>query len=190
MGRLKTVSLILILGAWGAAAHGAALDDAATAPPAGNRPAPPARPIRYLEAGARLFNSAQTGEQLKLASKYLEAANLYRDQLQPDEQATLDAYMKELAKAKAIVASQPAAAAPAPAEAPPSAVQKPTAPAPANDQSNKAGAAAAAAAPNPLSTPFETRQRGAGCCTKRASSFTWATTPRPSTRPTRPRPWA
>ncbi len=51
LGRLKTVSLILILGAWGAAAHGAALDDAATAPAAANRPAPPVRPIKYLEAG-------------------------------------------------------------------------------------------------------------------------------------------
>ena len=40
--------------------------------------------------------------QLDLASKYLQAADTYRDQLQPDEQATLDAYLKELAKAKAV----------------------------------------------------------------------------------------
>ena len=35
----------------------------------------------------------------------MQAADTYRDQLQPDEQATLDAYLKELAKAKAVVAA-------------------------------------------------------------------------------------
>ena len=105
MGRLITVSLILILCAWGGATEGAAPDDAAAAPSSATRQPPPAPPIKYLEAGARLFNSAQDGEQLELASKYLEAANSYRDQLQPDEQATLDAYLKELAKAKAEMAA-------------------------------------------------------------------------------------
>ena len=105
MGRLITVSLILIMGAWGGAAHGADPDDAAAAPSTATRPAPPAPPIKYLEAGARLFNSAQNSEDLDLAAKYLEAAKMYRDQLQPDDQATLDAYLKELAKAKAMVAA-------------------------------------------------------------------------------------
>ena len=101
LGRLKSVSLILILGAWGGASDGASLDDAAASPATATRQAPPAPPIKYLEAGARLFNSAQNAKQMDLASKYLEAANTYRDQLQPDEQATLDAYLKELSKAKA-----------------------------------------------------------------------------------------
>ena len=35
-------------------------DDAAAAPSTATRQPPPAPPIKYLEAGARLFNSAQT----------------------------------------------------------------------------------------------------------------------------------
>ena len=58
LGRLITVSLILILGAWGGAVEGAAPDDAAAAPSSATRQPPPAPPIKYLEAGARLFNSA------------------------------------------------------------------------------------------------------------------------------------
>jgi hypothetical protein len=58
-----------------------------------------------------LFNSAVDSTQLELATKYLQAADTYRDQLQPDEQATLDAYLKELAKAKAVVAKGTSAAA-------------------------------------------------------------------------------
>ncbi len=57
-------------------------------------PALPAPPIKYLETGTRLFNTAQFAP----ASKYLEAANRYRDQLQEDERSVLDAYLKELAK--------------------------------------------------------------------------------------------
>jgi hypothetical protein len=87
----------MILGAWGGATTGAAPDDAAAAPSTATRQAPPAPPIKYLEAGAKLFNSAQ----FDLASKYLGAANQYRDQLLADEQATLDAYLNELAKVKA-----------------------------------------------------------------------------------------
>ena len=81
LGRLRTVSLILILGAWGGATKGAAPDDAAAAPSTATRQAPPAPPIKYLEAGAKLFNT----EQFDMASKYLEAANRYRDMLQEDE---------------------------------------------------------------------------------------------------------
>ena len=75
LGRLRTVSLILILGAWGGATKGAVPDDAAAAPSTATRQAPPAPPIKYLEAGAKLFNN----EQFDMASKYLEAANRYRD---------------------------------------------------------------------------------------------------------------
>ncbi len=144
LGRLKSVSLMLILGALGGAAARAATDDAA----AGSRQSPPAAPIKYLEAGARLFNSARTSDQLALASKYLEAANTYRDMLQPDERATLDAYLKELGKAKAVVATSSQAGlaqatpiqTPSPATAPKpapesvdstaAALDKPTAPSP------------------------------------------------------------
>ena len=57
-------------------------------------------PIKYLEAGARLFNSGN----FELAAKYLDAAQMYRDQLQQDEQTTLDAYLKELSQVQASAA--------------------------------------------------------------------------------------
>ena len=50
-------------------------------------------PIKYLEAGSRLFNSGQ----IDLAAKYINAAQMYRDQLQADEQTMLDAYLRNLA---------------------------------------------------------------------------------------------
>ncbi len=125
LGRLITVSLILILATWGRTVDGAAPDDTAVPPSAATRQPPPAPPIKYLKAGARLFNGAErnnreeTTRQLDLASKYLQAADRYRDMLEPDEQATLDAYLKELAKARAVLASQAAApSAPAPAPTP------------------------------------------------------------------------
>ena len=125
------VSLILILGAWGGAAIVAAPDDATSA----TRQSPPAPPIKYLEAGSRLFNTANPGDaaQLELAAKYLQAADRYRDMLEPDERMTLDAYLKELGKAKAAMASaapgamptaaRPAAA-PQPVSAPPQTFSK------------------------------------------------------------------
>ena len=58
-------------------------------------------PIRYLEAGSRLFNSGN----FELAAKYLDAAQMYRDQLQQDEQTMLDAYFKELSKVRASIAA-------------------------------------------------------------------------------------
>ena len=118
LGRLITVSLILILGAWGGTVEGAGPDDTAAAPSSATRQPPPAPPIKYLEAGARLFNSAENGvwsAQLDLASKYLQAADTYRDGLQPDEQATLDAYLKELAKARSALASRTASPSTTPA---------------------------------------------------------------------------
>jgi type II secretory pathway component GspD/PulD (secretin) len=107
----------LILGALGGAAASAAPDDASASPSKATRQPPPAPPIKYLEAGARLFNSAQTRAQLDLASKYLSAADTYRDQLQPGEQAMLDAYLRELTKAKASVESAGPAGAPSTAAA-------------------------------------------------------------------------
>jgi len=105
LGRLQKVGLILILGSLGGASVSAAPDDASASPAKATRQPPPAPPIKYLEAGARLFNAAQTSTQLDLAAKYLKAADTYRDQLQPDQQATLDAYLRELAKAKAVAGS-------------------------------------------------------------------------------------
>ncbi|WP_246196174.1 type II secretory pathway, component PulD [Aquisphaera giovannonii] len=64
-------------------------------------------PIKYLEAGARLYNSGDFDR----AAKYLDAARLYRDELQSDEQATLDAYLKELAKVQGAASTAPAPAA-------------------------------------------------------------------------------
>src|SRR5262249_52353306 len=148
LGRLRTVSLILILGAWGGATKGAAPDDAAAAPSTATRQAPPAPPIKYLEAGAKLFNSAQ----FELASKYLEAANRYRDQLLTDEQTTLDAYLKELAKVQkantAPAVTPPANSAQVPAAPPPAGAVPPS------------PAAVAAVPSSAAPTPADTKQRG------------------------------
>ena len=65
------VGLILILGALGGASVSGATDDASASPSKATRQPPPAPPIKYLEAGARLFNAAQTSAQLDLAAKYL-----------------------------------------------------------------------------------------------------------------------
>jgi len=150
----------LILCAWGGATRGAAPDDGAAAPSSATRQPPPAPPIKYLEAGARLYNSAQDSEQLKLASKYLEAANTYRDQLQPDEQATLDAYLKELAKAKAeMTAASTAPAANPTAAVQPAAAARPPASVTAGTQPY-AAVAGNPAGPNQTAATVDTKQRG------------------------------
>ena len=100
MGRLCTLTVTLIFGAWGAATEGASPDDAAPSPATAVRKPAPVPPIKYLEAGARLFNSGK----FELAAKYLDAAQMYRDQLQQDEQTTLDAYLKELSQVQASAA--------------------------------------------------------------------------------------
>ena len=101
MGRLSTITVILIIGAWGAATEGASPDDAISSPAKAARKPAPVPPIRYLEAGSRLFNSGN----FELAAKYLDAAQMYRDQLQQDEQTMLDAYFKELSKVRASIAA-------------------------------------------------------------------------------------
>ena len=155
-----TVSLILIHCAWGGAARAAAPDDAAAAPTSATRQQPPAPPIKYLEAGARLFNSAVDSAQLDLATKYLQAAATYRDQLQPDEQATLDAYLKELAKAKAVVASgSRAAAAPDQTRTQPAIASAGAPPVPAPAAPPAAGPAAPVVS-NQLPPSVDIKQRG------------------------------
>ena len=101
MGRLSTLTIILIIGAWGAATEGASPDDAVTSPATAVRKPAPVPPIRYLEAGSRLFNTGN----FELAAKYLAAAQMYRDQLQQDEQTMLDAYFKELSRVRASIAA-------------------------------------------------------------------------------------
>ena len=101
MGRLSTLTVILIIGAWGAATEGASPDDAVSSPAKAARKPAPVPPIKYLEAGSRLFNSGN----FELAAKYLNAAQMYRDQLQQDEQTMLDAYLKELSKVRASIAA-------------------------------------------------------------------------------------
>ena len=86
----------------------AAPDDATSA----TRKPPPVAPIKYLEAGSRLFNSASPGEQ----SSSSWPPNTWRPPTatgtcsKADEQTMLDAYLKELAKAKAEMASASAGA--------------------------------------------------------------------------------
>ena len=72
LGRLSTLTVILILGTWGAATEGAPPDDAVASPSAAARKPAPVPPIKYLEAGARLFNSGN----FELAAKYLDAAQI------------------------------------------------------------------------------------------------------------------
>ena len=111
MGSLRTLSILLTLGAWGGAAtEGAPPDGAAPATEAAARATAPVAPVKYLEAGARLFN----GGQYDLAAKYINAAQTFREQLSASEQTVLDAYLREMAKMPA----DPATAAAAPAQAP------------------------------------------------------------------------
>jgi hypothetical protein len=55
---------------------------------------PPAPPLKYLETGARMFNSGN----YSLAWKYLEAAQRYRSRLTSHEQVVLDLYREEYDK--------------------------------------------------------------------------------------------
>src|SRR5579883_2292999 len=182
LGRLRTLTILLTLGAWGAATEGAPPD--ATAPPASTatRPPAPVAPVKYLEAGARLFNSGQYA----LAAKYLNAAQTYRDQLKTSEQTVLDAYLKEMSRASAgatdptvqptAAATPTAAAAPAaeavpasteaaPVQAPASApaegavtnLNSPYAAPAASDPSQAAPPASPEAAPAPAPSPETTQ---------------------------------
>ncbi|MGE3821058.1 MAG: hypothetical protein AB7I30_16720 [Isosphaeraceae bacterium] len=61
--------------------------------PGATRSEPPVAPRKYLEAGARLFNT----ERFELAATYLRAAHLYRERLTPSERIVLDVYREKLA---------------------------------------------------------------------------------------------
>ena len=93
MGRLKSLTILMTLGAWGTATDGAPPDDAA--PPASStvRPQLPEPASKYLKAAQALAKKAtQTGskQDSDLAAQYLRVASDYRDQLTSEEQATLD----------------------------------------------------------------------------------------------------
>jgi len=107
LGRLKTFTIILTLGSWGAATEGAPAQDAANPTNPTPRAALPAPAVDYLKGGIRLFNTGDPGS----AAKYLKVAGEYRDQLGPGEQAQLDDYLAKLKPAPADAAVKPAAAA-------------------------------------------------------------------------------
>src|SRR5208282_5168968 len=89
---------MLIIGAWGAATEGASPDDAISSPAKAARKPSPVPPSRYLEPGSRPLNRLD----YELGAKYLDAAQMYRDQLQQDDQTMLDAYLNELSKVRAL----------------------------------------------------------------------------------------
>ncbi len=59
LGRLRILAIPLILGAWGAATDGAPPNEVAPAT-SPTRPPAPVPPVKYLEAGAKLFNNGQS----------------------------------------------------------------------------------------------------------------------------------
>ena len=117
MGRLRTLTILLAMGAGGIATEGARADDSAP-PGASTRPQPPVNPTEYVQAGIKLYTKGD----LAKAGLYLKAANDYRDMLSAADQAQLDAYRARLTTSAAPTdpAVQPASAtvaAPAPAPA-------------------------------------------------------------------------
>ncbi len=94
MYRLSTLG---ILAALVAAVPALAADDAPAAAPVTSaapkpRADPPEAPLKYLEAGAKLFNKGR----YDLAAKYLNAAHDYRDRLTPNQRIVLDVYREQL----------------------------------------------------------------------------------------------
>ena len=114
MGSLRTITILLALGAWEAATEGAPPGDA-TSPTGGTtRASLPAPAVDYLKGGIRLFNTGDPAN----AAKYLKVASDYRDQLQPNEQAQLDDYLARLNPAPTDSAVRPASTDAAPAASP------------------------------------------------------------------------
>ena len=97
LGRLRTLTVLVAFGAWGAAMEGALADGPAQPAGATSRRQPPAPPSEYIKAGIKLYN---TGD--PLAAKYFEAANTYRDMLSPAEQQQLDGYLARMTAAPTV----------------------------------------------------------------------------------------
>ena len=113
MGRLRTHTILLTLGAGGIATEGARADDSAPPPGTASRPQPPVNPSEYVRAGIKLFTKGDLAQ----ATQYFKAANDYRDMLSADDAMQLDAYRARMAPAPsdpAIVPASATAAAPAP----------------------------------------------------------------------------
>jgi hypothetical protein len=107
LGRLRTLAILASFGASGQTTFAESPEDpkppvkaesptqAAESPtPAVSptlRPEPPVPPLKYLEAGVRLFNQGR----YDLASKYLVAAQSYRDKLTVNERVVLDVYREK-----------------------------------------------------------------------------------------------
>src|SRR3954453_23029747 len=115
LGRLKSLTILLTLGTWGAVTEGAPPQDAA--PPATARQAPPVAPVKYLKAAQSLAKKNDP-----LAGQYARAADDYRDMLTAEERAQLDTLKAQLSPTPPTdPAVAPASTAgPAPVEAPPS----------------------------------------------------------------------
>ncbi len=166
LGRLRTLTILLTIGGWGTATEGAPPAQAGPATDAAASAPATVPPVKYLEAGAKLFNSGQYA----LAAKYINAANQFRDRLKPSEQVVLDAYMKELAKAPADPAAPTTAAAPVEATAPLALVTQAPAPAAAASVTDVAAPSASvpdlapaepAATPDPVAPVADATANGA-----------------------------
>ncbi|GAC1463618.1 MAG: hypothetical protein NVSMB9_01250 [Isosphaeraceae bacterium] len=107
MSRLKTLAMLVILSVSNLSTFAdhlkdrqpSAEGDSPSPPPVkersstpAKRPDPPVPPLKYLEAGARLFNKGR----YELASRYLNAAQAFRHRLTPNERVVLDVYRDRL----------------------------------------------------------------------------------------------
>jgi type II secretory pathway component GspD/PulD (secretin) len=127
LGRLRTLTILLTLGAWGLATDGARADGPAQPAGATSRPQPPVPPSDYIKAGIKLYNTGDAR-----AAQYFKAANDYRDMLSADDKSQLDGYLTRLTSTPTVDAAVIPASTTAPSApemAPPSV--SPTAPAPA-----------------------------------------------------------
>ncbi len=89
MGKLKSLAVVVALGANGGGIMAAPWSDV---PASAGRPQPPVPPVEYVKAGAKLYNSGDKST----AAKYLKAAEDYRDMLSPEERTILDSYLVKL----------------------------------------------------------------------------------------------
>ena len=67
LGRLRTLTVLMTLSAWGAVTDGAPPDGGTPPAASSTRPDPPAPPSKYVEAGAYLFDQKQD---FNLAAQY------------------------------------------------------------------------------------------------------------------------
>ncbi len=97
MGRLSTLTILLTLGAWGAATDGAPPDDAAPPASPSAHPTLPAPVADYLKGGVYLFKQGDHAQ----AAQYLKVAQDHRGQLSPQDQTTLDEYQRLVSQTQA-----------------------------------------------------------------------------------------